>query len=283
MKLRAETTTSERQLAMALAATGRTVSLDELTAWRKDGLLPPLANTGLGTGKGKSYYWRENNILEQAQMACDAMRSHGRKDQALVVLFLSGFSVPLVQLRRAWLHQARLRKPPAVQMAHEKPDVFALLDTGTDALLLQTVLCAGAALQSSDATEPSTVELILARAMAKMGLAQHGVNDTGRTGQLGHLLLIIGAVLDQSNLIGEAADQELLEAQRYLTTAATLLSDCGDVTGLMAGAAGPLLFILLLTLLHSGQAKLLHRAIAFLGGADLPVFYRPAGSLSLPA
>ena len=283
MKLRAETTTSERQLAMALAATGRLVSLDELTAWRKDGLLPPMANTGLGTGKGKSYYWRENNILEQAQMACDAMRSHGRKDQALVALFLSGFSVPLAQLRRAWLHQARLRKPPALQMAHEKPAGFALLDTGTDALLLQVVLCAGAALQTGDATDLHVMESVLARAMSKMGLVQHGANDTGLTGQLGHLLLIIGSVLNQSNLIREAADQELLEAQRYLTTAATFLSDCGDVAGLMASAAGPLLFVLLLTLLHSGQTKLLHRAMAVLGSTHRPVLFRPARSLALPA
>lgn len=283
MKLRVENTTSERQLAMALAATGRSVSLDELTAWRKDGLLPPMANTGLGTGKGKSYYWRESNILEQAQMVCDAMRSHGRKDQALVALFLSGFSVPLPQLRRAWLHRARLRKPPAVQMVHEKPDPFALLDSGADALLLQAALCAGTALHTGDATSPGVMEAVLVRAISKTGMVQHGANDTGLTGQLAHLLLIIGSVLDQSNLIREAADQEILDAQRYLTTVANYLSDCGDVAGLMAGAAGPLFFILLLTLLHSGQTKLLHRVMAFLGGTGRPVLSRPAGDLALPA
>ena len=67
MKFRPNTTTSERQLCIALAATGRTVSLDELTAWRKDGLLPPMASTGLGAGKGKSYYWREEEIVARAQ------------------------------------------------------------------------------------------------------------------------------------------------------------------------------------------------------------------------
>ncbi len=283
MKLRVENATSERQLAIAMAATGRPVSLEELTAWRKDGLLPPLANTGLGTGKGKSYYWRESNILEQAQMAWDAMRSHGRKDQALVALFLSGFSVPLAQLRRAWLHRARLRKPPAVQMVHKKPDPSALLDPGADALLLQAALCAGAALHTDDAADPSVMESVLVRAISKAGMAQHGSSNPSLTSQLAHLLVIIGAALDQSNLIREAADQALLDAQRYLTTAATCLSDCGDVAGLMAGAAGPLFFILLLTLLHSGQAKLLHHVMAFLGGTDRPLLSRPAGNLSLPA
>lgn len=266
---------------MALAAAGRAVSLEELRTWRKDGLLPPLASYGLGTGKGKSYYWREGNILEQAQAACDAMRRHGRTDHTLVTLFLSGFPVPLAQLRRAWLNRVRLRKPPSVHVTRERPDAIALMDPGTDSLLLQAALCAGAAIHLDGTPEQGAMELLLSRAAAKLGLIQHGANDPGLTGQLSHLLLVVGSVLDQGNLVREAADQDLLDAQRYLGTAITFLSDCGDVAGLMTTTAGSLLFVLFLTLLRSGQTNLLHQMMEFLGRTGRPV--RPARNLALPA
>src|SRR5665213_3073293 len=117
---------------MALAATGRAVSLEELSAWRKDGLLPPMSSTGLGTGKGKSYYWGEENILARGKAVYHAMHRHGRADQPLVILFLSGFSVALPQLRRAWLHRAKLRKAPAVRIVRKECDTGTPMNLDAD-------------------------------------------------------------------------------------------------------------------------------------------------------
>src|ERR1700722_11339795 len=56
VRFRPETSTSERQLVLARAASGRRVSLEQLAAWRKDGLLPPLASHGIRAA-GRCYYW----------------------------------------------------------------------------------------------------------------------------------------------------------------------------------------------------------------------------------
>lgn len=251
---------------MALAATGRMVSHEELTAWRKDGLLPPLANTGLGTGKGKSYYWRENNIVEQAQTACDAMRSHGRKDHALITLFLSGFTVPLAQLRRAWLHCAKLRKAPAVRIVRENPGTGTPMDLDAENLLLQAALCVGAALEIEPVAGHLALMPLLNCAFSKLGLAPHGTNDPGLADQLWHLLGIIGSVLDTSGLIREAHDDELRTAQRHLRTAMEFLSDGCDASETCVEVLGPQLFLFFLTLLRSGQVRTLDHLMTYVGG-----------------
>jgi hypothetical protein len=273
---------SERQLGLALAATGRAVSLQELGAWRKDGLLPPMASTGLGAGKGKSYYWQDENILARAQTVCDAMRRHGRTDQTLVTLFLSGFAVPLPQLRRAWRNRARLRKPPAVQIVRQSPDVGALTDLGADGLLLQAVLCVGAAVETENSSQRTSVTALLDRALSKLGLARPGANDSGLADQLWHLLGIIGAMLDASELMRGASDDELHAAQHYLGVAMAFLRDCSDPSQPIIETLGPQLFLFFLTLLHSGQGRTLDRLKAYVEGTGWQVA-PPAQGLSLTA
>lgn len=53
--------------------------------------------------------------MARAELVCDAIRQYGRNDMALLMLFLSGFTVPLPQLRRAWAFRCKLRKPPAIR------------------------------------------------------------------------------------------------------------------------------------------------------------------------
>ena len=107
MKKRSLDTTSERQLLCALLESGRKAGLAELRAWRKAGLLPPLASHGIGTGR--SYYWREPDIQAQAEQVHDALQRHGRIDEALITVWLAGFDVPLERVRRAWANRAKMR------------------------------------------------------------------------------------------------------------------------------------------------------------------------------
>src|ERR1700760_943882 len=121
VRIRPESTTSERQLLLALETSGRPVTLTELVRWRKDGLLPPLAAHGLGKGRGRTYYWREPDIFPQARTAFDLLAKYGRTDAVTRMLWLSGFAVPLPRLRRAWLHQLRTTATPrARSSSHPK-------------------------------------------------------------------------------------------------------------------------------------------------------------------
>jgi hypothetical protein len=279
---RPETTTSERQLALALAATGRATSLDELSTWRKDGLLPPLASKGLGASRGKTYYWREVNILQQAQAAYDAMRRHGRTDHALVTLFLSGFAVPPGQLRRAWQHRANLRRPPFIRIAREKGGAGALVDKAVDSLLLQAALCIGAAIETDDDPQRTAIIALLNRALPKLGLARHATNDSVMPDRLYHLLNIIGSILATSDLVREASDDDLRQAQCHLAIAMTFLRDCGSPSEQVTETLGRHLFLFLLTLLRSGQIRTLDRIMACLEGAGWQAVGPPAQTRALP-
>ena len=283
MKFRPNTTTSERQLCIALAATGRTVLLDELTAWRKDGLLPPMASTGLGAGKGKSYYWREEEIVARARAVYDAMQRHGRPDEALIALFLSGFAVSLVQLRRAWLHRARMRRPPAVRVVRKNFDTSGLMDPGPDRLLLQAALCVGAAVETGSAPQRVATMALLDRALSKLRLKWEGANDAGLADQLWQLLNIIGSVLDSSDLVREARDDELRIAQRHLGVAMQFLSDCSNASEGPGEKLGSQLFLFFLTLLRSGQADTLDRMMAYVDGASWQTDLPPARNHSISA
>jgi hypothetical protein len=275
VKFRSQTTTSERQLSLALATTGRMVSLGELKTWRKDGLLPPMANTGLGTGKGKSYYWREENILARAQAVCDAMRRHGRPDQVLVTLFLSGFKVPLAQLRRAWLHRGKLRKSLKVRtVANSEPGDLLHFVPGLPDMLLQIMVCVGDAVSMDDI---HNVFAVLERSLARLGHDKRSSNSD-MTGQFWCLVSVIASALESSNLLSQASDEEIHEAQRHLSSITGLLADCceserpADVVEIL----GPPLFIFVLTLLHSGHEVMLEAILARVNVA------RSGGVSSLP-
>ena len=257
------------------------ISLDDLSAWRRDGLLPPFAKTGLGRGKGQSYYWTEENILAQAAAAYDALHQYGRADQALIAMFLSGFAVPLAQLRRAWLHRAKMRKPPAVRIVQKRPDIGALPGSGVDRLLLQAALCVGAAVQTDDAPQRAATMALLDRALSKLRLTRDGTNGSGMSFQLWQLLNIIGSVLDASDLVRDASDDEISLAQRHLGVAMEFLSGCGEPFEILADTLGPQLFLFFLTLLRSGQASILDRMMTHVEGASWQAPIPPARILSL--
>lgn len=255
MKFRDDETMSERQLVQALAASGRSVSLGQLSAWRKGGLLPPLASTGLGQGFGRTYYWREPDILEQAQVVHDGLRRHGRADQVAAGLWLRGFSVPLPQLRRAWQSCVRQRRLTSVR--HTAPVPTAAPDFPQ--LLLQAMLGTAAAIQTNNRSRPALA--MLEQAAARLAVA--GGRPTQARWFWQAAQVMVGA-LAASDIVRQASDGEMLRAQRLLRTAVNfIVESCEDETpASVADVLGETLFLFILTMLRSGQDAILEGALA---------------------
>ncbi len=253
-------------MVLALAAQGRNVALGELVAWRKDGLLPPLASCG--AGNGRSYYWREPDIIARTEIAHDALRRHGRVDMAVVTLWLHGFSVAPAQLRRAWLYRAKSRKPPWVRAAAGPiPDVMAFMP-GLPGVLLQAMIGMGAAVETE--VRPSGAILaLLDRALAALGETPRG--NPRVAGQIWRAVQALAACLETSALIRESSDAEMLTAQRHLCAAMDFILAFREHEKErdVVEALGPSLFTAILTLLRSGQNTLLEAAMARIATANL--------------
>jgi len=244
---------SERELVLALAAGGRDVALSRLVNWRKEGLLPPLASSGVGNGR--SYYWREPNILAQAELVHDCLARHGRSDATIITLWLKGFWIPLPQLRRAWQNRARLRKEITTRKAPAK--VARPAPDGLPNLLLGSLVSIGEALDVETAA-PAAILPILETALAKLGYAGKGQSERGRT--LWRLISLAIAALETSSLVRDASDEHLVTAQSYLRTAIRFLEDCDAQRTLVIEEASASLFLYLLAMLHSGQTAVLEIA-----------------------
>jgi hypothetical protein len=275
-KFRADDTTSERQLIVALAQGGRQLALPELVGWRKDGLLPPLASTGTGTGR--SYYWREPDIQRQAETAYDALRQHGRVDLTIITLWLRGFAVPLPQLRRAWLYRSKLARPLKLRTARPAARLPGPPATGLSQLLLQTLVQAGAAIEATD--DDRAIMLALNLALKRLGL-DDGAGDTGPARQLWPLVAMVAATLENGPLIRDASDLEMLEAQRFLRQAMTFLENCreSEWPADMIEAISHRAFLLILTMLRSGQEAMLQALSARIAAASGRRGLRPAEPL----
>ena len=242
---------SERQLVMALAAGERTVSLADLVAWRGDGLLPPLASTGVHNGR--SYYWREPDILEQAETVHDALRRHGRVDIAIITLWLNGFEVPLARLRRAWLHSLKLRKPRQIRRA--SPGTRSG-PSDLSQLLQQAALAAAAALAPDEGSQ--TALALLERVAVRLGLGKSQARP------FWHQMQVTAGALASSDLIPRASDAEMARAQRLLRSALDFIQESSEAESraLVAEALGETLFIYILALICSGQDAILEDALA---------------------
>src|SRR5437868_11243428 len=115
MKKTPDSDISEPELLKAMIARGRNVSLQTFANWRRSGLLPPLANRGRGQGKGKHYYWSQRDILSHALHVYDLLKADAARDTVVLILWLSGFDVPIEQFRRAWLHRIKYDRVWKVQ------------------------------------------------------------------------------------------------------------------------------------------------------------------------
>lgn len=243
MKKRSLDTTSERQLLCALLESGRKAGLAELRAWRKAGLLPPLASHGIGTGR--SYYWREPDIQAQAEQVHDALQRHGRIDEALITVWLAGFDVPLERVRRAWANRAKMR-----DRSRARAQEYVGASGVSGASLLGLGFATLASLVDPDPRHKRIVLEILSSA------ATEGIGTASRRHLLG-MALVYGPLLESRSLMAIAAETQLSEARGYLHR---LLRE-PFLEGVDAGSetAGHL-FLFILGLIRSGQSAALELA-----------------------
>ncbi len=254
---------TERQLVAALAAGGRIISLAEISNWRKNGLLPPLASHGRGPGKGKAHCWHQKDIMPRAATVFDAIKRQGRADHALLMLFLSGFDVSLPRLRRAWAAHIKQRRPPAIGKA-----ALAARASAPEDLLLQPVEAIVAAIQGEEYS-PVVIGAV------EQALARLGYGRRVRARRLCHTVAIMALALEASDLICKAETAQMRMAQRYLGIAITFLDSRNEKRGQLIEAIGPALFAYILALIRSGQNAALERIATRIGQMDRPVPPRP--------
>ena len=259
---------SERQLVLALARTGRNVALSRLAAWRKDGLLPPLASTGVGAGR--AYYWREPDILQQAEIVHDGLARHGRAEIVTVAMWLRGFTVALPKLKRAWQSCLKMRKTPTIRRPPTGQGWAAATDLS--GLLLQVTLGTAAAVQVDDASRPALLLLAAAANRLEIAISDRGV----QVRQFWQLAQLVASVLAASDLISEAEEAEMLKARVLLRTALRFVEDsAGEDSERVADVLGETLFLFILTLLRSGQDAMLDTAFARIAAAHPPRTHQP--------
>jgi hypothetical protein len=90
-----------KQVIEELAKTGRRVEPRTLTDWRSRGLLPKLTDRGRGHGKGKGYFWIDDDILDRVALVVDL--PSWETDRMILALWFCGFEVSPEQMRGAWL------------------------------------------------------------------------------------------------------------------------------------------------------------------------------------
>jgi len=249
----------------ALAESGRRVSPTELANWRKNGLLPPLTAHGLGAGKGKTYCWHDQGIVARAVTIFDALKKHGRTDQAILTLFLSGFDISLPKLRRAWAAHMRRRGGRRINLAQS-----GSVDTrDAQSHPLQPVLAVSAAIQRDD------VSPFAIRAM-EHGLARLGYGMRGSAARFCHLLGVMAVALEATDVVGNADITELYEARRMLNEIIDFLDRGMGKRGQLMEAVGPLFFVFILALLGSGQSAAMEKFLVRMRKTGRPASVRPA-------
>jgi len=239
---------------LALAASGRRVSLDDLGTWRKDGLLPPLASHGVRTA-GRCYYWREPDIQAHAEAVHDVVRRHGRNDFAVINLWLRGFEVPLPRLRRAWLHRNKRVESARIRQAPDNNRSIQISGNGLSVLLLSATYTAAISIENS--TESMKAALaVLERATRTFGRPSHDRVETEAHWRIAMAML---QILGSGDVISATSDEELREAQRYLRRALEFLLEfreresADDIVDFL----GPPICLFMVILLRSGQRGLL--------------------------
>jgi hypothetical protein len=218
VRKRPSETVSERQLLASLLQSGRSASLRDLARWRGAGLLPPLASCG--TGSGRTYYWSDPSVEDQARAAYDALVRYSRIDSALVAVWLSGFDVPLLRLRRAL--QCRGRRSPSLTIATSVlPQLFQGATAKSPGQVTEKPGTGGIGFHGANVLEPPLV------AMAR----------------------IYGAILESTDIVRVATDEQLLQARGYVRRLRNAIKDRPDHDILVQ------LLVFILGLLHTGQAE----------------------------
>jgi len=226
MSARSAVTTSERELLLALKNDGRTVSLAQLSDWRKEGLLPPLASRGRGVGAGRLYYWTDADILAQARCAHDLLTRHGHHATVIRLLWLCGHPVPPAKARRALLKHAKrpiawqIRKPA---LAEDARDVQA--STG-EALLTSIIFKLCSSFTASQRSEMEDMHGDLHRAGEVLGLFDN-ITHESRHRLFTALSLVLGAI-GNTSIIVASSDYDLANARLITESAVRFIQRLED-------------------------------------------------------
>ena len=256
---------TEQELVTALAETGRAIAPRTLSEWRSSGLLPPLASKSKGLRKGKICFWLDDAVFDRVALIHDLLKDGTEKQEIYWLLWLCGFSMPLPQLRRAWSAKAnasawrcRARTPAARAVA---PHAARPLSPRH---LLSTVLSACECLDEHN--EPEVDALVAA--LSKQSKRKDDTSDPTSSHRQRLELKVLLAALRESDLIVTSTDSELLEAQQFTSRALHQFRSQGSQSGHLitplapineARALGAPLFLLILSLVRSGQKDVVGR------------------------
>jgi hypothetical protein len=93
------------ELTAAMQGSGRRLTPRTARNWWSVGILPRPARTGLGQGVGTISFWRDRQVLLQAQIAYDLLGRGVSLQGAVAGLWLVGFPAPSAVVREAFAHQ----------------------------------------------------------------------------------------------------------------------------------------------------------------------------------
>lgn len=265
---------SERQLVEAFKQRNLRVSLEQIRQWRIDGLLPPLSHHG--AGRGRTFYWTEDDIVTRAQCVYDAVRRYHRLDVVLRMIWSAGFPVPTKPLRRAWLAYLRSEadRPASVRSPRKGQGVAGALMPVVDLADALQAMCLTMAAQGS-ARRPKDINTIIAilnRAAILLG---------GRAaGDAQAWWLVFEALVRSApfaKTIENLTDEEFDLARLQLQKVSQFLEACGLEAGIsekwnfwffehLAVQA----LAVILTLRHGSARSNLDKLLALIGSAGAP-------------
>ena len=274
-----------------LAGSGRAVSLALLADWRKGGLLPAFASQG--RGRGRSYFWREADIISHAQAAFDFLQTGMGRDGVLLGLFLAGFASPLPQVRRAWQHRDRMRASARALRfkdrdggeGHSHPATAPIALSKASNWFLDGIQEIGENLSNGDRATMAAAK-VFDCAMTRL-LASYGQARAKSKRSAWAQIQIVALSLEGSDLVKSARDDQLCRAQACLGALAPLLLECSQ--GLVPAATrgslslplwlahilGPSIFSFVLLQIRMGHGDLLERFLENGGRPDRRTSFPP--------
>ena len=266
---------------MALAAAGRPVPLSTLS--RLGASMAAAAARQLWHRRGPRLITGASlDILARAIAVFDLLGRHGQVDLVLWGLWLRGYFVPAVRLRRVWQQYCRTRRRwlPVPASAQEAGQVMPGVP---NPFSLRRHACSAIRCRRTAASVPSS------RGPRRGWNAAANILTNSSGGQLWPLLQFAGMALESSALIETASDERLLGAQHYLCAAGALIGRCAvelDAKQTNAWTAhpwstdpwnddiaervGPPLALVILALICSGQEAVL-ADLARLEAPDSPM------------
>jgi hypothetical protein len=283
--------TTEDELLSAMERSDRRVTRAMLGIWRYDGLLPALVRPGLGREKGgAAYFWREKDIRARAFFVHDLLKRYGRTDFVILILWLCGYNVSLVQLRRAWRYKIRMHEPWTAQRAATRavakkrpkhlmaPPIPVRKDNVSTSAFLDTVfeICALLVPQHG-ASEFDLIGRVISLYEIKVGTRAALFGGSKKLAwESIFSVSALSPLLEASYLISAATDSELIEARRYLVTIGLFIRDFVMAptrrrrgskgvpiwSSDEAEAIGEPLYLFILALLKSGHQHELHLTAA---------------------